>query len=64
MVLELVLWEEMVVNEGAAVTGAFLEEVWEEEVVVAVWLEEVEAREEASLGMVFNVGGAMHGVVG
>ena len=32
--------------------------------MLAVWLEEVEAREEASLGMGFSVGGAMHGVVG
>merc|ERR1711954_101449 len=54
----------MAMNEGAAVAGGFSEEVWEEGVVLAVCLEEVEARVEASLGMGFSVGGAMHGVVG
>ena len=51
-------------NEGAAGAGGFSEEVWEEGVVLAVCLEEVEAWVEASLGMGFSVGGAMHGVVG
>ena len=56
--------EEAAVAEGFSLVALVEEEAWEEEVVLVTVLEEEEGWEEDRLGAGFNVGGAMHGVVG